>query len=148
MSFANPVKSRRNNMTIVNNLSAERIMWAMLIVMGYLIGSLPVSAQQKTLDYFGEINDTEHPSGYREYVEMGCWQCHGFQGQGAGGPAIAPPLPYEAFAVLTRRPVNVMPAYSPNQLDEAQLKLIYNYLENVAPAPDIADIPLLSGSRQ
>jgi len=147
MSFANPVKSRRNDMNVINKFSPRHVMSVVFIVIGYLVGSVAVSAQQKTLDYFGEINDAEHPAGYREYVEMGCWQCHGFQGQGAGGPALAPPLPYEAFAALTRRPVNVMPAYSPNQLDEVQLKLIYNYLENVAPAPDITEIPQLSGNR-
>lgn len=104
----------------------------------------PVSAQQKTLDFNGEINDAGHATGYRDYVENGCWQCHGFQGQGMAGPTLAPgPLPYEAFAVLVRKPAGVMPAYSPNVLPDDQLKRIHAYLQSIAPAPDPDSISLI-----
>lgn len=100
---------------------------------------------QETLDFHGPINDAEHPDGYREYVEMGCWQCHGFQGAGGPSPKIVEPLmPYEGFAMQVRKPRNVMPAYSPNVLSDAQLRKIYTYLENLPPSPDPDDIPLLS----
>jgi mono/diheme cytochrome c family protein len=107
-----------------------------------------VSAQETVLDFSGEVND-ENQTGYRDYVEMGCWQCHGFQGRSTGGDAPKPlapgPLPYEVFALLTRRPANVMPAYSPNILSEDKLKRIYAYLQSIPEAPDVSDIPLLSG---
>ncbi|MGK0296478.1 MAG: mono/diheme cytochrome c family protein [Gammaproteobacteria bacterium] len=105
-----------------------------------------VSAQGATLDYYGEINESEHPPGYQDYVEMGCFQCHGFQGQGANSPKlVAPVIPYDGFANQVRRPRNTMPAYSPNVLSEAKLRSIYSYLQNIPPSPDPSEIPLLSG---
>jgi len=103
------------------------------------------SAQDATLDYYGEIEDSEHPAGYRDYVEMGCWQCHGFQGQGANSPPlVANLLPYAAFVNQVRRPINVMPAYSLNVLGDEKLRAIYSYLDNIPSSPDVSEIPLLS----
>jgi mono/diheme cytochrome c family protein len=100
---------------------------------------------QETLDYFGPVKDLEHADGYREYVELGCYQCHGFQGQGATSPKLVQPLiPYEGFANQVRRPRNVMPAYSSNVLTDQDLRKIYSYLQSIPSSPDPADIPLLS----
>jgi mono/diheme cytochrome c family protein len=107
-----------------------------------------VSAQEKILDFFGEVKDDDQ-SGYRDYVEMGCWQCHGFQGRSSRGVSprdLAPgPLPYKVFARIVRLPPNVMPAYSPNVLSDEKLARIYAYLQSIPPAPDVSDIPILSG---
>lgn len=101
-------------------------------------------AQEKTLDFLGEVNDAEHKPGYRDLIENGCWQCHGFQGQGTAGPALAPnPLPYEAFAAYVRKPAGVMPAYSPNILSEERMKRIHAYLQSIPPAPDPDSISLI-----
>jgi mono/diheme cytochrome c family protein len=105
-----------------------------------------VHAQETTLDFYGELNDAEHPSGYRDYVEMGCWQCHGFQGQGGRNNSLAPRLlPFEAFANQVRRPRNTMPAYSQNILSDERLRAIYSYLEQIPASPEPSEIPLLSG---
>lgn len=76
------------------------------------------------------IRDKEEP-----YIKYGCYQCHGFKGQGAlmtGTPPIAPDvLPFEAFAEIVRRPYGKMPAYSPDVLDRATLKQIYDHLESI-----------------
>ena len=122
----------------------------LIVIIGLLVGfGLIISnaiAQGETLDFYGEINDAEHPPGYRDYVEMGCWQCHGFQGQGGNSPQLVSPLmPYVGFANQLRRPRNVMPAYSPNVLSEEKLRSIYSYLQEIPSSPDAADIPLLSG---
>ena len=107
----------------------------------------PVLAQDNlTRDFYGELNDAENPAGYRDYVEMGCWQCHGFQGQGGrASPLTARLMPYEAFANQVRRPRNVMPAYTQNVLSEERLRAIYSYLEQIPASPAPSDIPLLSG---
>lgn len=121
---------------------ARQILYTVSVLL--TLSSLPVFAQEKTLDFNGEVNDTEHAGGYREYVENGCWQCHGFQGQGMAGPALAPnPLPYEAFSALVRKPVNVMPAYSPNVLDDAKMKRIHEYLLSIPASPDPDSISLI-----
>ena len=53
-------------------------------------------------------------AGKKLYVSYGCWQCHGYEGQGSGaGLRIAPrPLPLAAFTASIRRPTNVMPPYT------------------------------------
>ena len=41
--------------------------------------------------------------GKKDFVEVGCYQCHGYQGQGGAGPRIAPkPLSLEAFTRWVR----------------------------------------------
>jgi len=72
------------------------------------------------------------------YVAYGCYQCHGYEGQGGGvygGPRIAPRVwPFAAFAAQLRRPRGSplpMPAFSPAILKEDDLKKIYNYLLSI-----------------
>ena len=64
------------------------------------------------------------------YASKGCYQCHGYAGQGgAAGPRLAPgPLPLEAFMAIVRKPPNVMPAYSPRVLTDAELRAIYQFV--------------------
>jgi len=85
--------------------------------------------------------------GRAEYVEMGCYQCHGYEGQGARstGPRIAPePLPFEVFSTWVRHPPEVMPAYSPNALSEDKLRRIHEYLLSIPLPPDVSTLPALS----
>ncbi len=112
----------------------------------FLVTGPALAQDDITRDFYGEINDAEHPAGYRDYVEMGCWQCHGFQGQGGrNAPLVVRLLPYEAFEHQVRHPRNVMPAYTRNILSDERLRAIYSYLEQIPPSPDPSDIPLLSG---
>jgi mono/diheme cytochrome c family protein len=84
-------------------------------------------------------SEPERPHMDRDvYVAFGCYQCHGYEGQGGGvygGPRIAPRVwPFAAFAAQLRRPRGSpipMPAFSPAILDEADLKKIYNYLLSI-----------------
>ncbi len=83
--------------------------------------------------------------GKKDFVEVGCYQCHGYQGQGGAASRIAPkPLSLEAFTRLVRRPPNVMPAYSPNVLSDEQLKRIHKYLESIPEDPEVSTLPILS----
>ena len=78
-------------------------------------------------------------NGKRIYMSVGCYLCHGTVGQGSRptGPHIAPnPLPYEAFAAVVRRPVNVMPPYTTVVLSDQDLGDIYAYLLTIPPLPD------------
>ena len=130
-------------MTVYPYHFAKKILCPVFILLSMM--SLPVLAQQKTFDFNGEVDDAGHAEGYREFVESACWQCHGFQGQGMAGPALAPnPLPYEAFSMQVRKPANVMPAYSPSVLSEEKLKRIHLYLQSIPEAADPDAIPLLS----
>jgi mono/diheme cytochrome c family protein len=84
-------------------------------------------------------------SGRALFTANGCFQCHGYEGQGgAAGPRIAPsPYPFEAFSVLVRRPANTMPAYAPSVLPEQDLRAIYDYVRSMAEPPRLEDIPTL-----
>jgi ubiquinol-cytochrome c reductase cytochrome c subunit len=78
------------------------------------------------------------------FVANGCYECHGYVGQGGAAPRIAPTVyPYEAFARLVRRPANEMPAYAPQALGDDALRAIYAYLRSIPEPPPLADIAIL-----
>jgi len=83
--------------------------------------------------------------GESAFVAYGCYQCHGYEGQGGvAGPRIGPsPYPFVAFAQFVRRPVNVMPAYAPDVLSEEALRTIYDYVRTRPEPPDADTIRLL-----
>ena len=80
------------------------------------------------------------------YVKHGCWQCHGFVGQGAvTGPKLAPnPIPPEAFSAFVRFSAGGMPPYQKAILSDEDLADIHAYLQAVPKAPDYKSIPLLT----
>jgi mono/diheme cytochrome c family protein len=88
--------------------------------------------------------------GKQLYNTVGCWSCHGFNGQGAmsrgiaSGPHInARVLPEAAFLRQLRAPMNVMPPYSADVLTDDQVAAIYNYLRSLPEPRATSDIPLL-----
>lgn len=82
--------------------------------------------------------------GRDRFVAYGCYQCHGFEGQGGEAVRIAPSAyRFEAFAALVRRPANVMPAFPPEALSDEALRAIYRYLRSVPEPPPTQDIALL-----
>ena len=76
------------------------------------------------------------------YVSTGCYECHGYAGQGARptGPRLAPDLmPYEAFAGQLRKPVNNMPAYTAAVMPDQEIADVYAWLKTLpGPAKDVA----------
>ena len=75
------------------------------------------------------------------FVRYGCYQCHGYEGQGGEALRIAPsPYPFEVFAAKVRKPANEMPAYAPEVLSDADLQALYRYVRAV-PEPS-AESPL------
>jgi mono/diheme cytochrome c family protein len=93
----------------------------------------------------GALYAQETEGGKTLYVTYGCYQCHGYEGQGGvSGPRIGPsPYPFLTFSQLVRRPANVMPAYAPSVLDDATLETIYQYVRAVPEPADGDDIALL-----
>ncbi len=84
-------------------------------------------------------------AGREAYVRIGCWSCHGYEGQGAStGPRLAPdPLPYAALSNFIRQSSGPMPPYTPAVLSDADLENIYAFLQSIPQPPDADDIPLL-----
>jgi ubiquinol-cytochrome c reductase cytochrome c subunit len=79
------------------------------------------------------------------YVKVGCYQCHGYQGQGGvAGPRIAPePLPFDGLSAFVRTSSGEMPPYPAALLSDGDLADIYAYLQSIARPPALADVPLL-----
>ena len=82
-------------------------------------------------------------TGKKLWVSVGCWQCHGYEGQGgAAGPRLsARNLPLAGFSAYVRRPTNQMPPYTEKVVPNADLGHILSYV-NSRPAPPQA-VPAL-----
>ncbi len=84
--------------------------------------------------------------GKETFVKNGCWQCHGFVGQGGvTGPKLAPdPKPFEFINVFIRHTKGPMPQYSEKILSKEDLADIHAYLLSIPKGPDYKSIPLLN----
>jgi ubiquinol-cytochrome c reductase cytochrome c subunit len=87
-------------------------------------------------------------NGKTAYVKNGCWQCHGFLGQGSlvtsNGTILSnTQLPLDAFIGFVRNSNRAMPPYRAAILSDADLADIYAYLQSVPKPPDVNSIPLL-----
>jgi mono/diheme cytochrome c family protein len=84
--------------------------------------------------------------GKTAFVQHGCWQCHGFGGQGGfAGKTLAPdPIAVEAFTAFVRNSDRVMPPYPEAILSNNDLADIYAYLQSIPKALDYEKIPLLN----
>src|ERR1700749_44804 len=87
--------------------------------------------------------------GKAAFTKHGCWQCHGFEGQGSvatsNGKVLAPdPLPWEGFSAFIRTSNTGMPPYSEKILPNNDLEDIYAYLSSIPKPKDAKSIPLLS----
>jgi ubiquinol-cytochrome c reductase cytochrome c subunit len=84
--------------------------------------------------------------GKTAYVKNGCWQCHGFAGQGSiAGPKLAPePMPLPAMNAFLRNTRGAMPPYMEAVLSNDDLADIHAYLQSIPKAADYQTIPLLN----
>jgi len=84
--------------------------------------------------------------GKATFVRVGCFQCHGHQGQGGvAGLKLAPdPLPYETLVAFVRSSSGPMPPYSAKILSDDDLSNIYAYLQSIPKPPDPKSIPALN----
>src|SRR5258706_15872072 len=86
--------------------------------------------------------------GKANFERVGCYQCHGHQGQGGReGPRIADPVPlaWPALQAWVRTTSGDMPPYTPKVLSDQELIDIYAYIQSVPKSPDFKTIPLLNG---
>jgi ubiquinol-cytochrome c reductase cytochrome c subunit len=86
------------------------------------------------------------------FTEHGCWQCHGFVGQGSeatsNGRVIArTQLPLDGFKSFVRTTNGAMPPFRAAVLSDDELNNIYAYLQSLPAPKAVSDIPLLSNAR-
>ena len=85
-------------------------------------------------------------NGKKIWAAYGCYQCHGYEGQGGAGARLAPrpPLAFPAFVKYVRRPTQQMPPYTAKVVTDQELADIYAFLQTIPAPPAVSSIPLLS----
>ena len=119
---------------------------ALTLAVGALLFSGPVAQAQQTEASAAPAGNVQN--GKKNFTSDGCYECHGFQGQGAtqtGAARIGPPvLSLESFRSYVRHPMNQMPPYSSKALSDQDLTDIYAYLKSIPLPAKGKDIPLLN----
>ena len=83
-------------------------------------------------------------NGKKLFETVGCFECHGWAGQGGGaGPKLINPPVYPAFIVQLRTPRQIMPPYTARVLNDQQAADIYAHLLTLPKPADAKNIPLL-----
>src|SRR5262245_29737593 len=83
-------------------------------------------------------------NGKKLFETVGCFQCHGYAGQGgAAGPKLIDPPAFPAFIVQLRTPRQVMPPYTERVLTDQQVADIYAHVKTFPLPPDPASISIL-----
>ena len=89
----------------------------------------------------GQAQNAGH--GRRIYTKYGCYECHGFEGQGssATGPRIGPgPIPFAAFTAYVRKPTGQMPPYTSKVMSDSELADVYSFLQALPKPPAVKSI--------
>jgi mono/diheme cytochrome c family protein len=84
--------------------------------------------------------------GKQLFVTDGCYQCHGYAGQGGrdGARIAATSLNVQGVIRYVRKPAGAMPAYTDKVISDQELTDIYAYLKSLPAAKPAKDIPLLN----
>ena len=107
-------------------------------IVAVLLAAAPLAAQAPAS---GNVEN-----GKRQFVKLGCYTCHGFQGQGGGAGAKLAPRPIAAAALIAyvRHPAGSMPPFTAKVVSDQDLRDIQTYLASVPAPPPAKDIPLLN----
>src|SRR3954470_4771007 len=85
-------------------------------------------------------------SGRKLFAADGCYQCHGYEAQGAAptGPRLAPrPIAFAQFSKYVRTPTGQMPPYTIKSVPDKDLADIYAFLQAQPAPPPVDSIPAL-----
>jgi mono/diheme cytochrome c family protein len=120
-------------------------------VVAFAIALYFSSAHVRVVDAAQESKTPDAPSGNAEngkkmFNEIGCYQCHGREGQGSTmtGPRIAPdPVPFDVLSRYLRKPTGEMPPYTAKVVSDQELADIYAFLQSRPHPPTAKASPLL-----
>jgi ubiquinol-cytochrome c reductase cytochrome c subunit len=84
-------------------------------------------------------------NGKKLFVRDGCYECHGYAGQGGAGVRLAPKvMALESFIKYVRNPSGAMPPYTTKVASNADLTDIRAFLATIPEPPPVKSIPILS----
>lgn len=108
------------------------------------IGTAALAAAMMMCVAGAQAGDAQMGRGVLE--KKGCWQCHGYEGQGGvAGPRLAnTELPEEGFISFVHNSNGAMPPYSEKIISDKELSDVYAYLQARPKPADPKTIPLLS----
>jgi mono/diheme cytochrome c family protein len=113
-----------------------------LLAVGALLAALASGQSNSQNNKIGDLKNGE-----RLYLKNGCFQCHGYAGQGglAGARLAQTKLTATGFTAFVRNPPSGgMPPYRPKVMSDQELLDVWSYIQTF-PAPVPAkDIPLLN----
>jgi mono/diheme cytochrome c family protein len=85
-------------------------------------------------------------NGKKLFAADGCYQCHGYEAQGATptGPRLGPkPIAFAQFSKYLRQPTGQMPPYTIKSVPDKDLTDIYAFLQSLPAPADVSSIPAL-----
>jgi mono/diheme cytochrome c family protein len=85
-------------------------------------------------------------NGRKLFAADGCYQCHGYEAQGAAptGPRLGPrPIAFAQFSKYVRTPTGQMPPYTARSVPDKDLTDIYAFLQSLPAPPSVESIPAL-----
>jgi mono/diheme cytochrome c family protein len=114
----------------------------LLIVLGAMASLL--AAQTPAAQNTAPAGNVEN--GKKIFSAYGCYQCHGYVGQGGGAGARLNPVPlnWPNFTKYVRHPAGQMPPYTAKVVTDQELADIYAYLQSIPKPPDVKSIPILN----
>ena len=85
-------------------------------------------------------------NGKKLFLRDGCYECHGYAGQGGAAGARIAVIGLNAQGLIryVRAPGGQMPAYTDKVITDQELTDIHAYLQTMAKAKPAKDIPLLN----
>ncbi len=85
-------------------------------------------------------------NGKKLFERDGCWECHGWAGQGGrdGARLADTALSVTQLTRYVRRPTGAMPAYIDKVISDQELADVWAYLKSMQPPKQAKDIPLLN----
>jgi mono/diheme cytochrome c family protein len=109
----------------------------------FAVMAITALAQTKTADT--KVGDDAN--GKRLFERNGCYQCHGYWGQGgnAGARLAQTRLPFAAFSAFVRNPPSgSMPPFRAKVMSDQELADVYAYIKSIPEPKPAKDIPLLN----
>src|ERR1700690_1604221 len=85
-------------------------------------------------------------NGKKLFLRDGCYECHGYAGQGGAAGARIATIGLNAQGLIryVRAPGGAMPAYTDKVISDQELTDIHAYLQTLPKAKPAKDIPLLN----
>ena len=110
-----------------------------MVAVAAVLACVTLSLSKGTPPVAAATDDPTVSRGRALFAKVGCYECHGYAGQGgAAGPRIAARLPYAAFTAYVRHPGREMPPYTTKVLSDGDLSAIYAYVSTLPVPPSLA----------